>query len=158
MKAPDAVAQILKAEGVSFLIGYPVNAIIEAAARADIRTIMVRQERIGLHMADAVSRVTSADKIGVFAMQSGPGTENAFGGVAQAYGDSVPIVVLPGGYSRRLNQIEPNFNAFLNFRHVTKWIEQVTCADATPDALRRAFSQVRNGRPRPVLVEFPTVV
>src|SRR3974377_1989268 len=101
MKVANAVAEILKREGIEFLIGYPVNAIIEAAANADIRTIMVRQERIGLHMADAVSRVTSGDRIGVFSMQSGPGTENAFGGVAQAYGDSVPIVVLPGGYSRK---------------------------------------------------------
>src|SRR5918911_547122 len=158
MKAPDAVAQILKAEGVSFLIGYPVNAIIEAAARADIRTIMVRQERIGLHMADAVSRVTSADKIGVFAMQSGPGTENAFGGVAQAYGDSVPIVVLPGGYARRLTNIEPNFSAFLNFQHVTKWIEQATQAQQVPDIMRRAWTQVRNGRPRSVLGGVPTDV
>ena len=59
MKAVAAVAEILKREGVKFLIGYPVNPIIEAAAQADIRTIIVRQERTGLHMADAVSRVTS---------------------------------------------------------------------------------------------------
>src|SRR5207248_6462171 len=52
----------------------------------------------------------------------------------------------------------PNFNAFLNFQHVTKWCEQVTMADAVPDAMRRAFTQVRNGRPRPVLVEFPVDV
>jgi thiamine pyrophosphate-dependent acetolactate synthase large subunit-like protein len=155
MKAADAVAEILKREGVDYLIGYPVNPIIEAAARADIRTIMVRQERTGLHMADAVSRVTSADRIGIFAMQSGPGTENAFGGVAQAYGDSVPIVVLPGGYGRRINQYAPNFSALLNFRNVTKWIEQVPEAEFVPDIMRRAFTQVRNGRPRPVLVEFP---
>jgi len=155
MKAADAVAEILKREGVTCLIGYPVNPIIEAAARADIRTIMVRQERTGLHMADAMSRVTSADRIGVFAMQSGPGTENAFGGVAQAYGDSVPIVVLPGGYGRRINQYPPNFSALLNFRNVTKWIEQVPEAEFVPEIMRRAFTQVRNGRPRPVLVEFP---
>jgi thiamine pyrophosphate-dependent acetolactate synthase large subunit-like protein len=155
MKAADAVAEILKREGVDYLIGYPVNPIIEAAARADIRTIMVRQERTGLHMADAVSRVTSADRIGIFAMQSGPGTENAFGGVAQAYGDSVPIVVLPGGYGRRINQYAPNFSALLNFRNVTKWIEQVPEAEYIPEIMRRAFTQVRNGRPRPVLVEFP---
>jgi len=68
MKVANAVAQILKKEGVDFLIGYPVNQIIEAAAETDIRTIIVRQERTGLHMADAVSRVTSGDKIGVFAM------------------------------------------------------------------------------------------
>ena len=155
MKVPAAVAEILKREGVEFLIGYPVNTIIEASAQADIRTIIVRQERTGIHMADAVSRLTSGRRIGVFAMQHGPGAENSFGGIAQAYGDSVPIVVLPGGYPRRLTNIPPNFNAFLNFRHITKWCEQVTVAGAVPDAMRRAFTQVRNGRPRPVVVEFP---
>src|SRR4026208_2624286 len=125
MKAVAAVAEILKREGTDFLIGYPVNPIIEAAAEADIRTAIVRQERTGLHMADAVSRVTSGDTIGVFTMQHGPGSENAFGGVAQAYGDSSPIVVLPAGYPRRLTNVPPNFNSSLNYRHVTKWIEQV---------------------------------
>src|SRR5579859_7889606 len=158
MKAAAAVAQILKREGVEFLIGYPVNSIIEASAEADIRTIIVRQERTGLHMADAVSRVCSGQTVGVFTMQHGPGTENAFGGVAQAYADSSPIVVLPGGYPRRLINVQPNFNAFLNFRHVTKWCEQVVVADAVPDAMRRAFTQVRNGRPRPVMVEIPVGV
>ena len=156
MQVAAAVAEMLKREGVQFLIGYPVNHIIEAAAEADIRTIIVRQERVGLHMADAVSRVTSGERIGVFAMQHGPGTENAFGGVAQAYADSVPIVVLPGGYPRRLINVPPNFNAFLNFQHVTKSVEQVTLAAVVPDAMRRAFTQVRNGRPRPVMVEIPS--
>jgi len=158
MKGAAAVAEILKREGIEILIGYPVNPIIEAAAVADIRTIIIRQERTGLHMADGFSRVSSGKRVGVFAMQHGPGTENAFGGVAQAYGDSVPIVVFPGGYPRRLTNIPPNFNAFLNFRHISKWIEQVPFADVIPDALRRAFTQVRNGRPRPVVVEIPTDV
>ncbi len=158
MRAAAAVAEILKREGVQFLIGYPVNPIIEAAAEADIRTIIVRQERTGLHMADAVSRVTSADRIGVFCMQQGPGTENAFGGVAQAFGDSSPIVVLPAGYPRRLINVPPNFNAYLNYQHVTKWIEQVTVAGVVPHALLRAFTQVKNGRPRPALVEIPADV
>lgn len=156
MKVVDAVAKVLKAEGVEYLFAYPVNPIIEAAAKLDIRPIIVRQERIGLHMADAMSRMTSGQQIGVFCMQSGPGSENAFGGVAQAYGDSAPIVVLPGGYSRNLTQIQPNFNSALNYRHVTKSCEQVTLPEAVPEALRRAFTQVRNGRPRPALVEFPS--
>ena len=156
MKVADAVAKVLKAEGVEYLFAYPVNPIIEAAAKLDIRPIIVRQERIGLHMADAMSRMTSGEKIGVFCMQSGPGSENAFGGVAQAYGDSAPIVVLPGGYSRSLSQIQPNFNSALNYRHVTKSCEQVTVPEAVPEAMRRAFTQVRNGRPRPALVEFPS--
>src|SRR5262245_45805908 len=155
MKAAAAIAEILKREGVDFLIGYPVNTIIEASAQANIRTIIVRQERTGLHMADAVSRVTSGERIGVFAMQHGPGAENSFGGVAQAYGDSVPIVVLPGGYPRRITNVPPNFNSALNYRHVTKSAEQVTLATTIPDVMRRAFTQVKNGRPRPVLVEIP---
>ncbi|MEA2584880.1 MAG: hypothetical protein QOF33_2965 [Thermomicrobiales bacterium] len=158
MNGAAAVAEILKREGVEFLIGYPVNPIIETAAVADIRTIIVRQERTGLHMADAVSRVTSGQTIGVFAMQHGPGTENAFGGVAQAYADSAPIVVLPAGYPRRMINVPPQFNAFLNYQHITKSCEQVVMADAIPDALRRAFTQARNGRPRPALVELPTDV
>ncbi len=155
MKTVDAIAQILKAEGVEYLFAYPVNPIIEAAAALDIRPIIVRQERTGLHMADAFSRVSSGRRIGVFCMQSGPGSENAFGGVAQAYADSVPIVVLPMGYSRALTNVPPNFNSFINYRHITKSCEQVTVAAAVPAAMRRAFTQVRNGRPQPAVVEFP---
>jgi len=158
MKVAAAVAEILKREGVEFLIGYPVNPVIEAAAAADIRTIIVRQERVGLHMADAVSRLSSGKKIGVFALQHGPGAENAFGGIAQAYGESVPLVVLAAGYPRRLNNYEPFFNAYLNYQHITKWVEQLNCADAVADVMRRAFTQVRNGRPRPAVVEIPVDV
>jgi thiamine pyrophosphate-dependent acetolactate synthase large subunit-like protein len=158
MKSASAIAEILKREGVEFLIGYPVNPIIEASAEADIRTIIVRQERTGLHMADGFSRISSGQRIGVFAMQRGPGSENSFGGVAQAYGDSVPILVLPGGYPRHLTNIPPNFNSFINYRHITKWAEQVTLASTIPVVMRRAFTQVRNGRPRPVLIEIPADV
>ena len=85
MKVGQAVAEIMKREGIEILCGYPVNHLLEFAAAADIRPVIVRQERIGLHMADAISRVTSGRKIGAFCMQHGPGTENAYGGVAQAY-------------------------------------------------------------------------
>jgi acetolactate synthase I/II/III large subunit len=158
MKATAAIAEILKREGVEFIIGYPVNHILEAAAAAGIRPIIVRQERTGIHMADAVSRITSGRKIGVFAMQHGPGTENSFGGVAQAFGDSVPIVVMPGGYPRKIAGIPPNFNSTVNYRNITKWAEYVMRAVDVPDAMRRAFTQVKNGRPRPVLVEVPVDV
>ncbi|MEC8834262.1 MAG: thiamine pyrophosphate-requiring protein [Pseudomonadota bacterium] len=155
MKVADAIAHVLKKEGVEILFSYPVNPIIEAAAVADIRTIIVRQERIGLHMADAYSRLSSGNKIGVFAMQHGPGSENAFGGIAQAYSESVPILVLPAGYPRRLANYYPNFNSTLNMQHITKWAEPLTMGRAVPEVMRRAFSQLRNGRPGPVLVEVP---
>ena len=69
MKVADAIAEILKREGIDILCAYPVNHVIEHAAMADIRPIIVRQERIGVHMADAISRLSSGKKIGAFAMQ-----------------------------------------------------------------------------------------
>ena len=72
MKVADAIAHVLKAEGVDILFAYPVNPIIEAAAVADIRTVICRQERIGLHMADAYSRLSSGNKIGVFSVRLAP--------------------------------------------------------------------------------------
>ena len=158
MKVAQGVAEYLKREGVEFIVAYPVNPIIEAAAVADIRTVIVRQERIGLHMADAVSRLSSGRQLGVFTMQSGPGTENAFGGVAQAYGESAPILVLPMGYSRRAMHVAPNFNAVANFQHVTKWCEPLSMGKALPEVMRRAFTQLRSGRPGPVLIEVPADV
>ncbi len=155
MKVVDAIAHAMKAEGVDILFAYPVNPLIEAAAAVDIRTIIVRQERIGLHMADAYSRMSSGDKIGVFCMQHGPGAENAFGGVAQAYSESVPILVIPAGYPRRLAHYYPNFNSTLNMQHITKWAEPITMGKAVPEIMRRAFFQLRNGRPGPVLLEVP---
>jgi thiamine pyrophosphate-dependent acetolactate synthase large subunit-like protein len=155
MKVVTAIAKAMKAEGVEILFAYPVNPLIEAAAEEDIRTVIVRQERIGLHMADAYSRMSSGAKFGVFCMQHGPGAENAFGGVAQAFSESSPILVIPAGYPRHLANYYPNFNSVLNMQHITKWAEPVTSGRAIPDLLRRAFFQLRNGRPGPVLLEVP---
>ncbi|GAA5113231.1 thiamine pyrophosphate-requiring protein [Pseudonocardia adelaidensis] len=155
MKVREAVAEILKREGVQILTGYPVNDILEEGAVAGIRPVIVRQERIGLHMADAMSRVTSGDTIGVFAMQHGPGTENAYGGIAQAYSESVPILVLPAGYPRRLAHVDPNYHACRQMAGVTKSAEPIVAAAEVPHVLRRAFSRLRTGRGGPVLVEIP---
>ena len=156
MKLGAAIAEILRREGVEILTGYPVNHLIEFAAAVDIRPVMVRQERIGLHTADAISRVTSGAKIGVFCMQHGPGTENAYGGVAQAFGESVPLLVVPMGYPRRIAHVDPNFNATVQMRGITKMAEPITLAADVPNLLRRAFSRLRNGRGGPVLIEVPT--
>jgi acetolactate synthase-1/2/3 large subunit len=156
MKAVEAIAEILKREGIDMILGYPVNHVLEYAARADIRSIICRQERIGLHMADAISRITSGDKLGVFAMQHGPGSENAFGGVAQAYGESSPILVLPMGYAAKKAHVHPNFNSTLNFQHVTKSVEPLINAAEVPHAFRRAFTQLRSGRGGPVMIEIPS--
>ena len=155
MNVARAVIEILKLEGVERVVGYPLTPVLEAAAEADVRPIIVRQERTGLHMADAIGRLSCGDRIGVFAMQLGPGTENAFGGVAQAYADSAPILVLPSGYPRDRMNVAPNFSACANFRNITKHSELLLGPELLADTMRRAFAQLRNGRPGPVLVEIP---
>ncbi len=156
MKVVEAVAMILKLEGIEAIIGYPVNHVLEYAAHFDIRPIIVRQERVGLHMADAISRLTSGEKIGVFAMQHGPGAENAFGGVAQAYGESVPILVMPMGYARRIAHVDPNFNSTFSMKSITKSAEPITSAAEVVNVMRRAFTRLKNGRGGPCLVEIPS--
>ena len=155
MKTDAAMAEILKRERVQYLFGYPRNALLDAAAKIDIRTIIVRQERTGLHMADAVSRLTRGESMGVFCMQHGPGAENAYGGVAQAYADSIPILVVPQGYARKNMFLPYNYNSTLQMRGISKHNEPVLDGAEAPNILRRAFTQLRNGRPQPVVVEVP---
>lgn len=128
---------MLKQEGVERLFAYPVNPVIESCAEENIRTVIVRQERTGLHMADAVGRLSSGRKVGVFAMQHGPGAENSFGGVAQAYSESVPLMVLPAGYARGRAGVHPHFGSLENYRGVTKSVERVTVPAAVPGAPSR---------------------
>jgi acetolactate synthase-1/2/3 large subunit len=155
MKVSAAIAEILRREGVEVIFGYPRNAVLETAAAIGIRPVIVRQERTGVHMADALSRLTRGKHMGVFAMQHGPGTENAYGGVAQAYSESVPVLVLPQGYARRIAHVPDNYNATISMRDVTKHAEPITVPSEVGNIMRRAFTLLRNGRLRPVLVEMP---
>ena len=78
MKVADAIARVLKDEGVEYLICYPKQLLIDACTKLGIKPIICRQERVGVGIADGISRSTSGKKIGVFAMQGGPGIENAY--------------------------------------------------------------------------------
>ena len=157
MNVTEAIAETLAAEGVEYLFGFPSNALLDTGAVEDagVRTIVTRQERTAVHMADAVGRLTSGEEVAAFACQHGPGTENSFGGVAQAYGESAPLVAIPAGYDAAKTDVDPKFNSLLNYQHVSKSCEQLTDPDAVGETMRRAFSAVRNGRPRPAVVEVP---
>jgi acetolactate synthase-1/2/3 large subunit len=151
----DAIAAVLKREGVTTVFGYPRNQILEAAARIDIRTVIVRQERTGLHMADAMSRMSKGGEMGVFVMQQGPGAENAMGGVAQAFAESVPVLVMPQGYALSQMYVPFNFNSTRSMATYAKHAEPLTSGGEVVPVLRRAFAMLRNGRPQPVVIELP---
>ena len=155
MKVVDAIVKILKKEKVENLNCYPTTPIIEAAARADIRPIVCRQERVGLGIADGYARVTNGEVPSVFAMQYGPGAENAFPGIATAYSDSTPMLILPLGHPLNRDKVFPMFSSLKSYESVTKSIEQITTPDRTVDAMRRSIASMKIGRPGPVMLEVP---
>lgn len=155
MRVMDAIAGILKAEGTEFLVGYPHNQIIDSCAAIGIRPIMTRTERVAINIADGCSRVSGGRRIGVCAVQYGPGMENGFGAVAQAFADASPVLLLPGGYDSHELGVVPNFQAVQNLQPVTKWVASINYADRTAQILHRAFALLRAGKPGPVVVEVP---
>jgi acetolactate synthase-1/2/3 large subunit len=157
MNVNEAIADVLDAEGVEYLFGFPSNPLFDSgsAENAGVRTIITRQERTALHMADGIGRVTAGENIAAFACQHGPGTENSVGGVAQAYAESAPLVAIPAGYDRAKTDVDPKFDSLLAYQPVAKTCEQLTDPDAVGETMRRAFAAARNGRPRPAVVEVP---
>jgi thiamine pyrophosphate-dependent acetolactate synthase large subunit-like protein len=156
MHAAAAIASILKAEGTDYLFCFPVNALIDECARVGVRPIVPRTERTLVNMADGYSRASNGRRIGVAAVQHGPGAENAYAGVAQAYADGSPVLFLPGGYAAARSDLAPNFDAPRSYETITKWAARVNAASRVPSLLRRAFTLLRSGRGAPVLLEVPT--
>ena len=155
MNGDQLMASLLKKEGTEWISCFPAQTLIEACSQEGIRPILCRQERAGVNMADAYSRIHNGNKIGVFTMQHGPGAENAFGGVAQAYADNVPVLLIPGGSTERRIGVHPGFDAIPNYQHITKWAGRINTIERIPEMVSRAFTHLRNGRPGPVLLELP---
>lgn len=158
MLVMDAIAQILKREGISNLFCFPTTPIIEAAVAAGLRPIICRQERVGVDMASGFARTVNGQPPAVFAMQYGPGAENAFPGIATAYSDSSPVLLLPLGHPRDTAQLFPMFKSTRTYASVTKAVEELTLPGQVGPAMRRAFSQLKSGRLGPVMLEVPADV
>lgn len=158
MDGGQAVAEVLKREGVEVVFCFPSNPLIDAVANVGIRPIVGREERSVINMADAFTRVHNGKSIGVCMVQGGPGAEHAFGGIAQAYSDSVPLLLLPGGSARSRVGLRTSFDAVEAFRPIAKWTARFGTAESVPDQLRRGFQKMRSGRPGPVVLEMPADV
>jgi acetolactate synthase I/II/III large subunit len=158
MNGAALVAEILKREGTEFLACYPRNPLIEACAALDIRPILCRQERVGVGMADGYTRIKRGKRNGVFAAQAGPGIENAFPGIAQAYSENVPLLVIPAGLPLARQYVRPTFRAADVYRPVTKWSALAHTVEELPELLRRAYHAMRSGKGGPVLIEIPAEV
>jgi acetolactate synthase I/II/III large subunit len=158
MNGAAIIAEILKREGTEFLPCYPRNSLIEACAALDIRPILCRQERVGVGIADGFTRIKRGKPNGVFAAQAGPGIENAFPGIAQAFSENVPMLVIPGALPLDRRYVRPTFRAADVYRPVTKWSAVAHSVAELPDLMRRAYQAMRSGKGGPVLIEVPMEV
>ena len=94
----------------------------------------------------------------MFAAQAGPGIENAFPGIAQAYSENVPLLVIPAGLPLARQYVRPMFRAAEVYRAVTKWSALAHSVQELPDLMRRAYHAMRSGKGGPVLIEVPNEV
>ena len=154
MNGYNVISKILKKEGVDWIACFPNNPLIEAVAKEGIRPIMFRQERGGIMAADGYSRTMMGEKFGVFACQGGPGAENSYGGIAQAFSDSVPIMFLPDGIPLINSDVSPSFISSKNFKEITKWSQSINDSNRIVPLMKRAFHSLKNERPSPVLLEM----
>jgi thiamine pyrophosphate-dependent acetolactate synthase large subunit-like protein len=154
MNGTQFIAQILKQEGVNEMTCFPSNALIEEASKEGIRPVMFRHERGAIMAADGFSRMSGGQRFGVVAMQHAAGAENSIGGLSQAFGDNVPILVLPGGYPIEQRHIRPNFSARDNWAGITKSVQTIDTPSQIKDVMRRAFQALKNGNGGPVVVEM----
>ena len=142
MNGAALVAEILKREGTEFISCYPRNPVIEECAKLGIRPILCRQERVGVGIADGYTRIMRGKVNGVFAAQAGPGIENAFPGVAQAFSENVPMLILPGGLASARQYRHPTFSAVDVFAPITKWAARAHSVQAIPDLMRQAYHAI----------------
>jgi acetolactate synthase-1/2/3 large subunit len=155
MRVMDVVAASLKREGVEFITGFPFNQVFDSAAEAGIRPIMARTERVAINIADGFSRMSAGRAFGVAGVQYGPGAEASYGAVAQAFSDSVPILLIPGGYDSNDAGVVPNFASAEAMRPIAKSTMLVNHPHRAALMMARAFGALRSGSGGPVIVEIP---
>ena len=158
MSGSQAVVKCLEEEGIKTIFGYPGGAVIDlfdALMESDIENVLVRHEQGAVHAADGLARVTG--EVGVALLTSGPGATNGVTGIATAYLDSIPMVILTGQVPRALigNDAFQEVDIVGISRPCTKHNYLVSDLDQLVPTLREAFHIARSGRPGPVLVDLP---
>ena len=154
----QAIVKCLKEEGVKTIFGYPGGAVLDlydALMNSDIKNVLVRHEQGAVHAADGFSRVTG--EVGVAILTSGPGATNGVTGIATAYMDSIPLVVLTGQVPQPLigNDAFQEVDIVGITRPCTKHNYLVSKLEDLVPTIREAFHIAKTGRPGPVLVDLP---
>jgi acetolactate synthase-1/2/3 large subunit len=158
MNGAEILLEALEQEAVEDIFGYPgavLLALLDALLKSKIRHILVRHEQGAIHAADGYARVSG--KVGVCLATSGPGATNLVTGIANAYMDSIPVVILTGQVSTELLGTDSFQEADITgiTIPITKHSYIVKDARELPRIVKEAFYIARTGRPGPVLIDLP---
>ena len=158
MRGGDALVRALELEGVRYIAGFAGGGLapLYPALRESksIQVFSTRHERLGVEIADGYARATG--QVGVAMTGTGPGATNTLTGIAGAYADNIPVLLLMGqqplGNLGKEYQQEVSSNIFDT---LVKWKGSINRVEEVPTIMRRAFSNLRSGSPGPVVVEMP---
>ena len=159
LSGAEMVVQSLRDQGVEFLFGYPGGAVLDIYdaihTLGGIEHILVRHEQAAVHMADGYARATG--KVGCVLVTSGPGATNAITGIATAYADSIPLVVLSGQVPSGLigSDAFQECDMIGISRPVVKHSFLVKDPQDIPTIIKKAFYIASTGRPGPVVIDLP---
>ena len=159
LSGAEMVVQSLRDQGVEFLFGYPGGTVLDIYdaihTLGGIEHILVRHEQAAVHMADGYARATG--KVGCVLVTSGPGATNAITGIATAYADSIPLVVLSGQVPSGLigSDAFQECDMVGISRPVVKHSFLVKNPEDIPTIIKKAFYIASTGRPGPVVIDLP---
>ncbi|MBW1764331.1 MAG: acetolactate synthase large subunit, partial [Deltaproteobacteria bacterium] len=158
LKGTKILMKVLKEEGVDTIFGFPGGAVLDIydeLVKTDIKHILVRHEQGAVHAADGYARASG--KVGVCLVTSGPGATNTVTGIASAYMDSIPLVVLTGQVPTSLigNDAFQEVDIVGITRPCTKHNYLVSDIKDLARIIKEAFYLARSGRPGPILVDLP---
>ena len=155
----EMLMRALKEEGVKMIFGYPGGAVLhiyDALYQQDaVEHILVRHEQAAVHAADGFARSTG--EVGVALVTSGPGATNAITGIATAYMDSIPLVVISGNVPSHLigSDAFQETDMIGCCRPIVKHSFLVRSIEEIPGVMKKAFHIAKTGRPGPVVVDVP---
>ncbi len=152
-----SIARILKQEGIEWVSTFPVCRVNNALGREGVPIIMMRDDRYAVALADAYSRVTAGERIGVCTVQggvNGAGLQYSYPGLAQAFEDNSPMLCITDGIPAGSSE-NTQFDVTTSLRTVSKWFGYIDRPERVPEFMRRAFTMLRSGRPGPVVLAVP---
>jgi len=158
MRGADAIVRALEQEGVEYIAGFQgggLNPLWTGLRNSEtIKVFAARNERLGVEIADGYARATG--KVGVAMTGTGPGATNTLTGIAGAFADNIPVLLLMGQVplDQLGKEVQQEVSASI-FDTLVKWRGTMAKVEDIPSIMRRAFTALRSGSPGPVVLEMP---